>query len=262
MSSSVGKDLKQCVGDQLRGVRYLVRMLGSDAQRNLAPPALPDVLPEFDRLLGKTFRAVDSVMSAVVTTVRPSTGAFRGFLPLEDYTAQQADALQEDIYKGLKVIAAIARSNQLILKSRVKDVQADMVGRRAMSEPREEQCSEFLVALVRRNPLVDVREDAGTPLILKQYIALALLLGLANSGRLPEGEALSLVEDALLLASTRLDTIAGHLKAEKSREPLAATLAVLLGHLAEGRSEQLTCKRDICTNEASSGGSDSDPRSA
>lgn len=232
MSSSVGKDLKRSVGDQLRGVRYLVRMLGSDAQRpNLAPPALPDVLPEFDRLLGKSFRAVDSVMSAVETTVRPSTGAFRGFLQLKDYTDQQADALQEDIYKGLKAVAAIARSNQLILKSRVAGIQADMAGRRAMSEPREE-CAEFLVVLVRRNPLVDVREDAGTPLVLKQYVALALLFGLATKGRLPEAEALSLAEDALLLASTRLDTIAGHLKMENSREPLAATLAVLLGHLA------------------------------
>ncbi|MXN54343.1 hypothetical protein GR158_24910 [Shinella sp. AETb1-6] len=233
MSSSVGKDLKQSVGDQLRGVRYLVRMLGSDAQRpHLAPPALPEALPQFDRLLGKTFRAVDSVMSAVETTVRPSAGAFRGFLPLEDYAAHQSGALQEDIYKGLKAIAAIARSNQLILKGRVADIQADMVRRCTMSARTEERCAELLVALVRCNPLVDVREDAGMPLVLKQYVALALLFGLANKGRLPEEEASSLVEDALLLASTRLETIEGHLKVEKPREPLAATFAVLLGHLA------------------------------
>ena len=233
MPSSVGKDLKQSVGDQLRGVRYLVRMLGSDAQRpNLAPPALPEAMPQFDRLLGKTFRAVDSVMSAVETTVRPTTGAFRGFLPLEDYAAHQAGALQEDIYKGLKAIAAIGGANQLILKSRVADVQADMVGHRAASEPQEKRCAEFLVALVRRNPFVDVREDAAAPPFLKQYIALALLFGLANKGRVPEAEASSLVEDALLLASTRLETIVGQLKTEKSKEPLTATLAVLLGHLA------------------------------
>lgn len=229
MPSSVGKELKQSVGDQLRGVRYLVRMLGSETQR---PSLAPSALPEFDRLLGKTFRAVDNVMRAVETTVRPSTGAFRGFLPLEDYAAQRGDALQEDLYKGLKAVAAIARSNQLILKSRIADIQADMIGCHAVSESQEKRCAELLVALVRRNPLVDVAESAGTPLVLKQYIALALLFGLGKAGRLPEGEMSFLAEDALLLASTRLDTIAGNLKAGKPKEPLAATLAVLLGHLA------------------------------
>jgi hypothetical protein len=234
MPSSVGRELKRSVGDRLRGVRYLVRVLGSDQQRSrLAPPALPDVLPpEFDRLLGKTFRAVDNVMTAVETTIRPPAGAFRGFIPLDAYAAAEHHGiLQEDIYKALKATASIGKSHHLILKSRVADVQADMLSRRCALETREERCVEMLLALTRRSPLVDMREDAGGSQALKHYVAVALLFGLAGE-RLPESEALLLAEDALLLANTRLDILSANLKAGKSRELLVSTLAVLLGHLA------------------------------
>lgn len=234
MHLSVARELKKSVGDQLRGVRYLVRMLGSDAQRPyLAPPALPDALPEIDRLLGKTFRAVDNVMSAVETTVRPSTASFRGFVPLEDYSRpHDDDVLQNDIYRGLKATVSIAQSNQLVLKARVAHVQADMAASRIVSDRREERCAEFLRALARRSPLVDIRGDTSSSIALKHYIALALLFGLADKDRPLEEDALSLLEDAFLLANTRLNVVTENLEPEKPGDTLVSTLGVLLDHLA------------------------------
>lgn len=234
MHSSVARVLKQSVGDRLRGVRYIVRMLGSDAQRSyLAPPALPEALPEIDRLLGKTFRAVDNVMSAVETTVRPPTASFRGFLPMEGYLGgNNEDALQNDIYSGLKAVVSIAQSSHLVLKGRVGDVHADMAASRILSGRREERCAQFLRALARRSPLVDMRGDTSSSLVLKEYIALALHFGLADMNRPLEKEALSLLEDAFLLANTRLDVISENMTAEKSGDMLVSTLGVLLDHLA------------------------------
>ncbi|MGP4842318.1 hypothetical protein [Agrobacterium cavarae] len=234
MPLSVARELKKSVGDQLRGVRHLVRLLGSDVQRpHLAPPVLPSALPEVDRILGKTFRAVDNVMSAVETTVRPPATTFCGFSPLEDYALLRPhDALQEDIYRGLKATVAVARSNELILKSRLAAVEADVMTGIVLSHRREERSAVLLRSLVRRGPLVDVCGDMNSSRVLKQYIALALLLGLANRGRLSEEEASSLVEDAFLLANTRVEIIGKSLIAGKADSQLLSTLGILLDHLA------------------------------
>ncbi|MDX3929546.1 MAG: hypothetical protein QHC90_27570 [Shinella sp.] len=237
MPPSVGREIKQSFGDQLRGMRYLVRMLGSDAQRpGLAPPALPGALPELDRLLGKTFRAVDSVMSVVesaAAAVRSLPSDFKGFAPLENYkAAQDTDQLQEDLYLGLKAVASIERPNQLILKSRLFGLKDDLRTRIAPSGTAQEMSAEVLLVLVRRNPLVDLREGGGEADILKQYVAVALLFGLCASGRVPQSEASSLIEDSLLLAGTRIETISTEIHSGRPKEGLVTCLAALLDHLA------------------------------
>ncbi|MGP4753917.1 hypothetical protein [Agrobacterium pusense] len=234
MPLSVVRDLKTNVGDQLRGVRHLVRLLGSDVQRpHLAPPVLPEALPDMDRLLGKTFRVVDNVISAVETTVRPPAVSFRGFLPLEDYrVSRHGDGLEDDLYRGLKATVAIARTDELILKSRVAGVQVDVATRFTCSNRREERSAMLLCSLVRRDPLVDVCGESSPAAVLKHYVTLALLFGLADKRRHSEEDALSLVENSYLLANTRIETIGRILKGENAERQLASTLGVLLNHLA------------------------------
>lgn len=235
MPSSVGRELKRSVGDQLRGMRCLVRMLGSDAQRpGLAPPALPEVLPELDRLVGRTFRAVDTMLSTVetaVATVRPASGPFRGFAPFEAYfSAAGAERLQEDLYRGLKAVAAAERPNQLVLKARLAAVAADLAGERETAP--QEAGAALLRALVRRKPLVDFAEEGGAAAILRQYVALALLFAVFLRGAPPEAEASALIEDALLIAGTRLDAISAALAPGESGDRLPSLLAGLADHLA------------------------------
>ena len=237
MPPSVGKEIKQSFGDQLRGMRYLVRMLGSNERRpGFVPPALPDGLPELDRLLGKTFRAVDSVMSVVeiaAASVRPLPNDFNGFAPLEIYkAARNEDQLQEDLYHGLKAVAANEKPNQLILKSRLYGVKGELAKCIASSSAPQEVYVDILLFLVERKPLVDFREGGGDSDILKQYVALTLLFGLASSRRLQRVEAKSLIEDSLLLAGTRIDTISKEINGGKNKKSLSKSLAALLDHLA------------------------------
>ncbi|MFF2324278.1 hypothetical protein ACFVTJ_24845 [Agrobacterium sp. NPDC058088] len=172
-------------------------------------------------------------MSAVETTVRPPATTFRGFIPLEDYALlHRHDAFLEDIYSGLKAAVAVARSNELILKSRLAAVEADVMKDFVLSYRREERSAVFLRSLVRRVPLVDVCGDMNSARVLKQYVALSLLFGLANKDSLSEAEASSLVEDAFLLANTRIEIIGTILTGDYADVQLISTLGMLLDHLA------------------------------
>lgn len=236
MPPSAG-EIKQSFGDQLRGMRYLVRMLGSDEQRpGLAPPALPEALPEIDRLLGKTFRAVDSVLSVVETaaaSVRSSPSDFKRFAPFETYTtARDGDKLQEDLYLGLKAVATKQKPNQLILKSRLfgaKDALAKSID--SSSTPHEVSVG-ILLFLVQRDPLMDLHVDVRDTGKLKQYVAVALLFGLSASRDFQPGEAASLIEDSLLLAGSRIGPLSKEIKTGSNKANLATSLAALLDLLA------------------------------
>lgn len=234
MLSSMGRDLKQNVGDQLRGVRHIVRMLGSDAQRShIAPPALPEAMPELDRLLGRTFRTLDSVLSTVETLVAPvrgSTNPLPGFGPLAAYlgAGDGEDRLCDDLYNNLKAVAASRQSGLLVLKTRLGAVAEDFI----RQQPGVEMADAALLRLfVQHKPLVNFTETTGENALLNPYIAVTLLFGLALRGDLPRSESAELVEDALLLSGTRCDAIASALKDEGNAE-LSGLLKGLTDRLA------------------------------
>jgi hypothetical protein len=229
---SIGQELRQNVGDGLRGLRYLVRVLGSDAERpKFAPPALPEALPELDTLMGGAFRTVGKVMCAVETAASPlrqTSAGFRGFASLETYFAPDgADAFSDDLYRGLKAVSAGKNANQLILKARLGDIRRDLRTRYPAASAPEKVCAGLLLSLVKFNPIVG-GEEAD---VLKQYTALTLLFGISTAGRIPRHEVNLIVHDALLLASTRMEQVSGALAAG-SHDDLAMILARLMNHLA------------------------------
>lgn len=235
MLSSMGRDLKQNVGDQLRGMRHIVRMLGSDTQRpNIAPPALPEAMPELDRLLGRTFRTLDTVLSTVETLVAPVRGSaapLLGFAPPAAYleAGDGEEKLCDDLYHNLKAVAASRQSSLLVLKTRLGAVANDFIRQRPGAEIAD---GILLRLLVHHKPLVNFTETTGEKTVLNTYIAVTLLFSLALRGGLPRSETATLIEDALLLSGTRSDAIASALKGSKGDAELSSLLKGLTDRLA------------------------------
>ncbi|CUX58500.1 conserved hypothetical protein [Agrobacterium fabrum str. J-07] len=234
MAVSMRRELKQNVGDGLRGLRYLVHILGSDAERpKLAPPVLPGALPEIDTLMGVAFRAVGNVMCVVETAATPlrqTPVGFRGFASLQNYFAPDgAELFCEDLYRGLKAVSAEGHPGQLILKSRLPDIYRKFHIQYSATSAPERLCAGLLLSLVKFAPLVDVGGREAD--ILRQYSALTLLFGISAAAQISREESKLIVHDAFLLASTKLDLISQAVSA-RSDDDLAVIFARLMRQLA------------------------------
>ncbi|WP_139020929.1 MULTISPECIES: hypothetical protein [Agrobacterium] len=234
MPVSIRRELKQNVGDGLRGLRYLVHILGSDAERpKIAPPVLPDALPEIDNLMGVAFRAVGNVMCLVETAgtpLRQTPAGFHGFASLQSYFAPEGLQLFcDDLYEGLKAIAAEQNPSQLILKSRLPDIYRTLHIQYSAASSPEKLCAGLLLSLVKFSPLVDVGGREAD--LLRQYITLTLLFGISVTGQISREEVKLVVRDALLLAGTRMELVSEAVLAGSDND-LAVIFSKLIKQLA------------------------------
>ena len=237
-----GRELKRNVEDQLRGVRHLVRLLGSDDERNrLARQTLPELPPEVERIVGRTFRAVGGIMTAVETAAAPfrSPRSTRpDFQPFAVYFGNPDDegagAFVDDLYWVLKLAALDTHDNSLILKTRLSGVHAEML---AKSRPQGgtaaqpvDLCLALFLALARHHPFAGPREpEENTAIHL--YAATTLVFGLTSLGASEQDDASALLTDALLISGARLDTFAKATREGSDTSELRKVLETLLSHL-------------------------------
>lgn len=238
-----GRELKRNVEDQLRGVRHLVRLLGSDDERNrLARQTLPEVPPEVERIVGRTFRAVGDIMTAVETAAQP----FRSpcstkpdFQPFASYFGgpgeDGAGAFVDDLYRVLKLAALDTHDNSLILKTRLGGVHADMLaktraaGGMAAAQPAD-LCLALFLSLARHHPFAGPREPAEN-IAIHIYAATTLVFGLTSLGASDQDDVSALLTDALLISGARLETFVKAARDGGDMGELAKVLETLLSHL-------------------------------
>ncbi|MGV3551644.1 hypothetical protein [Rhizobium sp.] len=242
-----GRDLKRNVEDQLRGVRHLVRLLGSDDDRNrLARKTLPEPPAELERFVGRTFRVVDGIMTAVESAAQPfrtPRPARPGFRPASVYfgSAAPADAeecraaLVDDLYRVLKLAAQDRLDNSLLLKTRLTGVHDDLLTKaRAAGELAAVQpvdlCLALFLSLARHHPFAGAPEpDQDTAIHL--YAAVTLVFGLTSLGASETDDAATLLTDAMLISGARLETFVKAAREGGDTSELKKVLETLLSHL-------------------------------
>jgi hypothetical protein len=234
MPHSLRQEFTHIVGDRLRGLRYVVKALGSDAERpKFAPPALPEALPEIDNFMGLAFRAVGGVMGAAETVVMPlrkTRSLFNGFSGLEQYFAEEGElSFCDDVYLCLKTVSLQKGGNQLLLKGPLQEVYREMKARITSEMSMETLCAVFFFALLSADPMAGRQQDEIRT--IRQYLTVTLLFGLSLTGRIPREEVSLVVHDAFLLAKTRSPAIMDIVK-RGSEKDLAVSLAKLLRQLA------------------------------
>lgn len=235
-----GRELKRNVEDQLRGVRHLVRLLGSDDERNrIARQTLPEVPSEVEKIVGRTFRAVDGIMTAVETVAQPfrtprsSTPDFQSFAvyfgnPTDAGTA----AFVDDLYRVLKLAALDTHDNSLILKTRLSGVHADVLATaRAGTALPVDICLALFLSLARHHPFAGPHEPAEDTAI-HMYAAVALIFGLTSLGTSRQEDASALLTDALLISGARLETFVKAVREAGDFGDVRKVLETLLSHLA------------------------------
>ena len=242
MLSTIRRELKDNLGDQLRGFRHLIRALGDTSDSAVSRQHLPPVPLELDRIFGRTFQTVDGVMTTletIVSPLRPSQSGeptfadFDFYFPQANPTGKVEARLADELYAVLKLVAETVRPNQLILKTRVA-----AAAKHVLSTPRlnvtvddvPQCCADLFLALVKHDPMVANTENADADSV-KHYAALALLFGLAVSKRLGEGQMRSCVHDAILMCSLRADVFNAAASTGQKTEALVHIFASLLRHL-------------------------------
>ncbi|MFB2553683.1 hypothetical protein [Ensifer soli] len=240
MRSTVGREIRDTAKDQLRGMRHLVRLLGSDEERKrLARHGLPEVPEEVDRLVGRTFRAVDGVMSLVEAAAAPFRSQAApppGFGTIEAYADPGEDAaaaFSGDLYRVLKLAAGTRDPNPLILSARLAGIHRELATRAGtLADPGDGAglAAALFLALSRRHPLAGPNPPEGDAEI-RIHAATALIFGLTASGRLPRAEVPEIVTDALLAAGARIEIFRDAATTDTETDALDAVLRSLLAHL-------------------------------
>lgn len=234
-----GRELKRNVEDQLRGVRHLVRLLGSDDERNrLARQTLPEVPSEVEKIVGRTFRAVDGIMTAVETAAQPfrtPRSSKPDFQPFAVYFGASADAgaatFVDDLYRVLKLAALDMHDNSLILKTRLSGVHADVLAasRAAAAQP-VDLCQSLFLSLARHHPFAGPHEPPKDAAI-HMYAAVALIFGLTSLGAARQDDASALLTDALLISGARLEAFVRAAREGTDAGELRKVMETLLSHL-------------------------------
>jgi hypothetical protein len=239
-----GRELKRNVEDQLRGVRHLVRLLGSDDERNrLARQTLPEVPPEVEKIVGRTFRAVGGLMTAVETVAQPFRTSrsprpdFRSFANYFGHLAPAgADAaFIDDLYRVLKLAALDTQDNSLILKTRLSGVHADMLAASRAAggvavPPAVDTCVALFRSLARHHPFAGPREQVQETAI-HLYAAVTLVFGLTSLAGSDHTDASALLTDALLISGARLGVFVRAADDSAETDELRKVLETLLSHL-------------------------------
>ncbi len=236
MFSSARKELKDNLSDRIRGLRCIVRALGSNEVRSrLAPTDFIGVLPAVDRVVGKTFRTIDGIMSVVESAAGPMypiSPTFNGFQQVEKYGRTQGiQRLQEDLYAGLKALASVKSPNSIISKRKLSSV-ADALSMFVDKMSSGPFAAQLLFSLNRENPLVDLTGEQQETDAKIVYIALALLFGASAFSRIEQQETVSLLYDALLLAEAKMDAITPLLNDGVAPGLLAEVVEMQIRHLA------------------------------
>lgn len=245
MLSTIKRELKDNLGDQLRGFHHLIRTLGSGRPEiSIAKQPLPPVPPELDRFLGKTFQTMDGVMTTLQSIATPfrhgrATGA--GFRDFDGYFGagngmqlRNDEALSSDMYAALKRIVEAAGVDRFILKARMGIVCRSLISTSRTEQWRmddlSECCATLFLALMRDRPIVDTADESDEE-TWKLYAALSLVFGLAVSGRLEATELQSFAQDAFLFCNLRRDAFLEAARAGSKTDALLKTYGSLLRHL-------------------------------
>lgn len=220
MGASVGDDIRRNVKAHLRGMRDIVRLLGSDDDRHrLAAGALPPVPEEFDRAVGRAFRLVDGVMTAVEAVAEPlrSRAAER---------VRPQDGPAGEIERALTLVAGV-QGDQPALHSAAIHAAAAAAPRRDATTGDVARAAGIFLALARAHPLASMPERQA----LRLYAAAALLLIAPPQATADPAEARDLAENALLLAGARLDVFEAAATQGSATPALVETLGRLSHHL-------------------------------
>lgn len=249
MGSIIRREIKDNLGDQLRGVRHLVRALGSDTAKSpAAKPPLPAMPPELNSLFGKTFRTMDRVMTTLESMVMPLFSpdqAGREFKSFDFYFGAAkgiehsvVEVMTADLYEALKRVSTQIEPNPLILKGRTMLASKDLIANARSERWNVYQiqwgCAALFHALTRHQPLicdVDEREKAAW----KLYGAVSLLFGLAVSDRLV-GKSIGLyIHEAIMICGSHRDIFLAASKEGANPDVLASACSSLLRQLHQGR---------------------------
>lgn len=243
MLSTIRRELKDNLGDQLRGFRHVIRTLGSETpESGLVKQHLPPMPPELDRLFGKTFHALDDMfitLDVILSPLRPSQSDNPHFSGVDFYfnRAKASGSVQavltDELYTVLKQVAHHVRPNQLILKARMAGVSKALLSLPRPGDPVatniEQCCADLFLSLVQHDPMVAAASTKHES--WKQYAAVSLLFGLALSKRLGEERLQPYLHDAILMCGLRAEVFTDAAHVGKTTEALLGVYASLLRHL-------------------------------
>lgn len=243
MLGNIRRELKDNLGDQLRGIRQLVRSLSSDAPDTThGNSPLPPLPPELQRLVGSTFHTVDGVMTTLQTIAMPfrqrqdiGFGHFNRYFGTGEAAHNRDEALADSLYGTLKAVASAVTMNELILKARIADVSKRMIAAQGSqkwtSDDLSECCATLYTLLTKTRPMVTVGGGENKQ-AWKLYAAVSLVFGLTLSEKLANSEILSFAQqDALVICDLRAKVFMDAATSNAASDALVNTFASLLRHL-------------------------------
>lgn len=221
MGAIRGDDLRRNVKGHLRNVHDIVRFLGSDAERRrLAERAFPPMPREFDRAVGRTFRLVDGVMTAIEAIAEPLRPRTGDALDAEGRLAGRLERL-------LDLLATVegerpAQSRGLPMRN---------VARAALAAEGQPGSAAAVFLALAGTP-GSARAALPERRALRTFAAAALMLHAGIAANDPAAGAADVAENALLLAGARLEVFEAAARGGTVTPELLDVLERLARHLA------------------------------